>query len=399
MNKSSNIYEIPGFLANGVHAGIKQDRIKDLALIYSSVPAKAAAVFTKNCVKAAPVLLDMERIKKGIAQAILVNSGNANAATGSFGYQDSIDISRSIAHELNIKDELVLVASTGVIGHRLPVDTIKLGIGGLVKGLQIGGIPLAAEAIMTTDKFSKMSCRKGLIGSKEITVCGIAKGAGMIEPCMATMLAFVMTDTDIDSYTLNTVFKQVINRSFNAISVDGCMSTNDTAIILANGVAGNKQLKGASVNLSLFKELLFLVMYDLSRDIVRDGEGATKVIEIVVDEAKSTREAKRVAYAIANSNLVKCAFYGCDPNWGRIIAAAGAVDVTFPVNNIALFIENIPVFAYGRGINGHEKELAEAMRGKDVRVHLKLGMGNKSYRVLTSDLSHEYITINAHYHT
>jgi glutamate N-acetyltransferase/amino-acid N-acetyltransferase len=397
--KESDTYAVPGFLANGIHAGIKENGIKDLALIFSVVPAKASAVFTRNCFKAAPVLLDMERIKSGVAQAILANSGNANAATGEAGYADAVDMSRSVSDNLNIADELVLVASTGIIGHRPPVRNIKEGMEGLVGGLHPNGIPAAAEAIMTTDKFPKMSCRKNVIGSKEVSVCGIAKGAGMIEPNMATMLAFAMTDLDIDVHTLNEVFKQAVDGSFNAITVDGCMSTNDTAIILANGMAGNKQMKGASNSLSLFREMLFGVMSDLSDAIVRDGEGATKFIEVIVDEAGSITDAKKVAYAVANSNLVKTAFYGGDPNWGRIIAAAGSSGINLPVDAVKLYFEEIPVFAHGKGIDGHETELLEIMSRTNIKVFLKLGMGNKSHRICTSDLTFDYIKINAHYRT
>ena len=213
------------------------------------------------------------------------------------------------------------------------------------------------------------------------------------------MLAFAMTDADIDFHALNAVFKQAVDRSFNAITVDGCMSTNDTAIILANGMAGNKQLKRNSNDLSLFKEMLFGVMSDLADAIVRDGEGATKFIEIIVDEADSTADAKKVAYAVANSNLVKTAFYGCDPNWGRIIAAAGSTGISLPVDAVKLYFEEIPVFAHGKGVDGHEKELSEIMSRTNIRVFLKLGMGNKSHRICTSDLSFDYIKINAQYHT
>ena len=205
--KESNTYSVPGFLANGIHAGIKENGIKDLALIFSVVPAAAAAVFTRNCFKAAPVVLDMERIKSGVAQAILANSGNANAATGEEGYADAVEMSRCASDKLNIADDLVLVASTGVIGHRPPVKRIKDGMEGLITGLHPNGIPAAAEAIMTTDKFPKMSCRKNMIGAKEVSVCGIAKGAGMIEPHMATMLAFVMTDIRIDFHAMNSGFQ------------------------------------------------------------------------------------------------------------------------------------------------------------------------------------------------
>lgn len=395
----SDTYRVPGFLANGIHAGIKENGIKDLALIFSEVPAAASAVFTRNCFKAAPVILDMERIKSGVAQAILANSGNANAATGKDGYADAVEVSRCASDKLKIADNLVLVASTGVIGHRPPVTRIKNGMEGLITGLHPNGVPAAAEAIMTTDKFPKISCRKNVIGGKEVTVCGIAKGAGMINPHMATMLAFVMTDIRIDFHTMNTIFKQAIDRSFNSITVDGCMSTNDTVIILANGMAGNKELKGSSHGMFLFRETLFGVMSDLSDAIVRDGEGATKFIEIIVDEADSRGDAKKVAYAVANSNLVKTAFYGGDPNWGRIIAAAGACGINLPVDAVKLYFEEIPVFADGKGIDGHEEKLLEIMSRKNIKILLKLGMGYKSYRVCTSDLTFDYVKINAHYRT
>ena len=399
MNKKAEAITVPGFLANGIHTGIKENGIKDLAMIFSVVPAKASGVFTQNRFKAAPVLLDIERIKSGMAQSILVNSGNANAATGKAGYEDVISISRSASKKLDIGDELVLVASTGIIGHRLPVKKIESGMNMLVDGMHPNGIAEAAHAIMTTDKFPKVSCRKGLIGLREVTICGIAKGAGMIEPHMATLLAFVMTDADIESHCLNGFFKQSVNKSFNSITVDGCTSTNDTAIILANGIAGNTQLKGNSKNLSLFKEMLFNVMSDLSLAMVRDGEGATKVIEIIVDEAESVKDAKKIAYAIANSNLVKTAFYGCDPNWGRIISAAGSTGIHFPIDAVKLYFEKIPVFANGCGIDGHEMELTEIMSRAHIKVLLELGMGNKAFKVCASDLSFEYIKINAHYRT
>jgi len=399
MIKNLETCTVPGYMANGIHAGIKENGIKDLALIFSIVPARASGVFTRNCFKAAPVLLDEERIKSGLAQAVLVNSGNANAANGRTGYQNAIAMSESIADKLNIKDKLVLVASTGVIGRKLPIKRITLSMKRLVNGLHPNGLPAAAEAIMTTDKFPKMACRKRVIGSKEVTVCGIAKGAGMIEPHMATMLAFIITDAYIDYHSMKVVFRQAVDRSFNAITVDGCMSTNDTAIILANGVAGNKEIKGTSRDLSIFKEMLVDIMSDLSQAMVRDGEGATKIIEIFVDEARSLRDAKKVAYAIANSNLVKTAFYGCDPNWGRIISAAGSAGVHFQANDVKLYFEEIPVFANGCGIYGNERKLSEIMSRANIRVFLKLGMGNKAYRLYASDLSFEYIKINAHYHT
>jgi glutamate N-acetyltransferase / amino-acid N-acetyltransferase len=397
--KQSDTYRVPGFLANGVHAGIKAEGYRDLALILSTRPATAAGVFTRNCFKAAPVLLDMERIKAGTAQAVIANSGYANAATGPEGLADALAVSRAASREIGIADELLLVASTGVIGHRIPLGKIEAGIPGLVAGLHAGGIPDAEAGIMTTDRFPKIASRKVLIGAKEVTLCGIAKGAGMIEPNMATMLAFIMTDADIAREPLDGLFRRAVDGTFNAISVDGCMSTNDTALILANGIAGNSPIKRGSRYLTHFGEALSLLLAELSRALVRDGEGATKVIEITVEEAKTQRDARRIAYAVANSNLVKTAFFGGDPNWGRILSAAGSVGIDLPVDRIRLFFEDVPLFANGTGVRDREEALAGIMKQAEIRVRLGLGMGRRSWTVCASDLTFDYVKINAHYHT
>jgi len=392
-------YRVPGFLASGIHAGIKTDGRPDLALLYSTQPAAAAGVFTTNCFKAAPVLLDMERIRSGKAQALIANSGVANAATGAAGLEDALAVSRTVSAELGIADDLVLVASTGVIGHRIPLEKIRSGVKPLVAGLHADGIPDAEAGIMTTDRFPKIAIRKGMIGSREVTLCGIAKGAGMIEPHMATMLAFVMTDADIEQNLLDRIFKQSVAGSFNAISVDGCMSTNDTAIILANGFARNRRIDRASRGLVRFGEMLSSLMSELARELVRDGEGATKVIEVIVEEARTQAEARRIAYAIANSNLVKTAFFGGDPNWGRILSAAGSAGIPLPVSQVRLFLEDTLVFSEGMGVADHLGELPGIMKRNEIRVRLAVGMGRRSWRVFASDLSFDYVKINAHYHT
>ena len=392
-------YRVPGFLANGIHTGIKTDGGRDLSLIYSKKPATAAGVFTTNCFKAAPVLLDQERIRSGMAQAIIANSGVANAATGTEGIKDALAMSRALSSETGIPDETVLVASTGVIGHRVPLEKITGGVKRLVAGLHADGIPDAEAGIMTTDRFPKMACRKGKIGTTEVTLCGIAKGAGMIQPNMATMLAFIMTDVAITQGALDRIFRQSIDHTFNAISVDGCMSTNDTAIILANGLAGNREINRGSRYWGRFGELLLSLLAELARALVRDGEGATKVIEITVKEARTHRDAQRIAYAIANSNLVKTAFFGGDPNWGRIISAAGSIGINIPVDRICLFLEDVPLFIGGKGTGGMDSELTNIMKQPEVRVSLALGMGCRSWTICTSDLSFDYIKINAHYHT
>lgn len=390
---------VQGFTANGIHVGIKADGRKDLSLVYSATPAKTAGVFTTNRFKAAPVLVDAVRIKSGTAQAILANSGNANAATGREGYEDALAMSKVASDALRIDDELVLVASTGIIGQRLPIRKIGEGMKNLVAGLRPEGIADAGEAIMTTDKFPKISCRKALVGSKEITLCGIAKGAGMISPKMATMLAFFLTDANIDASVLNGLFRQAVNKSFNAITVDGCMSTNDTAIILANGVARNKPIRRGSKDYFLFKEMLFAVALELAQAIVRDGEGATKVIEINIEGAASTGDARKAAYAIADSNLVKTAFFGCDPNWGRIISAVGSAGVSLSANAVQVFCKDILIFADGKGTAGNEQRLSEIMSLPSIKLRVDLGTGEKRFRLYTSDLTYEYVKINAHYHT
>ena len=390
---------VPGFLANGISVGIKGDGKKDLALINSVVPAQAVGVFTTNRFKAAPVILDMERLQRGLAQAIVVNSGNANASTGKQGYDDAVAMSQAVADGLAISEELVLVASTGIIGEALPVKKIIGGTKDLIDGLTAKGIPIAEESIMTTDKFPKIAWRKCLIGGRDVTVCGIAKGAGMIEPNMATMLSFIMTDASVDHNYLNRVFRQSVDKSFHAITVDGCMSTNDTVIMLANGVAGNVSLKSRSPGAAIFRDTLGHIMIDLAKEIVRDGEGATKIIHIIVDEARSRKDAKKIAYSIANSNLVKTAFYGGDPNWGRITAAIGAAGIPVSPESVRLFLDDIPLFKDGTGVREARESLNHVMKNDSIQVLVKLGMGKQSFQLFASDLTHEYVTINAHYHT
>ena len=390
---------VPGFLASGIEVGIKEAGKKDLALLFSEVPAVAAGVFTKNVFKAAPVILDMKRMRKGMAQAVIINSGNANAATGREGYSDALEMARSVARRIGIAEELVLVASTGVIGKRLPLEKVVRHVDRLVGNLKPSGIADAEEAIMTTDSYPKIEYRKVSLGTRVVTICGIAKGAGMIEPHLATMLSFVLTDAAVRPDCLRALFKRAVSRSFNCISVDGCMSTNDTVIILANGRAGNRPLTKFSKELPRFEEALTVCLEGLARSIVRDGEGATKVIEIVVKDARTENEARKVAYAIANSNLVKTAFYGRDPNWGRVIAAIGAAGVPVPAESVELYFEDLLLFRKGSGVAVGHKRLESTMAQNLVKVTAKLGMGRKSARIFCSDLSLDYVRINAHYTT
>ena len=389
---------VPGFLASGMHCGIKADGNKDLALIFSTTAAAAAGVFTKNAFKAAPVLLDQERIRCGIGQAVVVNSGIANAATGKEGLDDARRMSALVSNELHISDDLVFVGSTGVIGDRVPLDKIQQAVPALVVKLRETGWLDAEQAIMTTDKIPKISFIRKMIGGQEVTLCGIAKGAGMIEPHMATLLSFLATDAVVEKEILDQVFRSAINTTFNAVTVDGCMSTNDTALILANGHSGIKPVRQGR-DLQIFKEMLHHVLSELAFMMVQDGEGATKVVEFIVEEAKSRADARKIAYAVANSNLVKTAFYGGDPNWGRIIAAIGSVREDIPVHAVKVDFDGVPIFTDGKGILGVEKTLQEIMASPRISVRIRLGMGKNRFRVLASDLTHEYVTINAHYRT
>lgn len=390
--------KVPGFLASGISCGIKVERgSKDLALLYSRTPAKVAGMFTTNCFKAAPVVLCRERIDSGLGQAVIVNSGNANAATGKEGYRAARAMSKAVSRELRIKDDLVYVASTGVIGNPLPVDKILEGVPRLVRDLGETGIYSAEEAIMTTDRFPKIEFGKFRAGQTEISVCGIAKGAGMIEPNMATLLSFVLTDLEIDIRSLRKTFRSCVEGSFNSISVDGCMSTNDTALILANGAAGNER-PGAAV-LNKFRDCLSEVLSGLALSMVRDGEGATKVVKITVENAATRAAAKKIAYKIAGSNLVKTAFFGQDPNWGRIISAAGAAGINLPAGNVEAFIGNVPVFRKGRAVGKDQERLSKIMTSGSFEVRVNIGMGHAGFSMHTSDLTYDYVKLNAHYHT
>ena len=399
MKLSEKDIVVPGFLANGIEAGIKEAGKKDLALIFSEGPAVAAGVFTKNAVKAAPVLLDMKRIRRGRAQALIVNSGNANAATGKQGYADALETSRALSARLGIRDELVLVASTGVIGRRLPVGKITGAVDALVEGLRPSGIVSAEEAIMTTDSYPKIEVRKIGLDGREVTLCGMAKGAGMIEPDMATMLSFVLTDADLRPDVAGNMLRRAAAVSFNAISVDGCMSTNDTVILMANGRAGNRSLTASAKERGPFEAALTDVMSSLARAIVRDGEGATKVVEIAVEGARTRSEARRIAYGIGNSNLVKTAFYGKDPNWGRILSALGATGIPVPVSKVELRFEDLVLFRGGAGVDVDAPKLSAVMGRDSICVTVRLGMGKQAFSALFSDLTHKYVTINAHYTT
>ena len=366
-----------GFMANGVASGIKKTGKLDLALFYSEVRAKAACGFTTNKIQAAPIKLNKRYLKDNKHfQAIIANSGNANCFNGKFGLKDAEETAKELSKNLKIDKQAILVASTGIIGRRLPLLKIKHAIPKLVKGLSKEGIRQAKKAIMTTDTFNKEITLEFKIKNQIATICGIAKGSGMIAPNMATMLCFIFTDASITKEALNKALKIAVDKSFNCITVDGCMSTNDSVILLANGSCGNDTID-TNKHFGLFLGALSRACLELARMIVKDGEGASKFIKIKVQKAKSFSEAKTIALNIANSNLFKTAIYGENPNFGRIVAGVGA-----------------------SGINVQEKDLkvkVSPLNKKEINVDVSINRGNASAIVYTSDLTPEYVKINAGY--
>lgn len=391
---------LKGYQFSAVEAAIKKPGRKDLALIWSEVPATAVAVFTTNAVKAAPVLLSMERIACGKAQALVVNSGNANACTGDQGMADARETTRILAEGLGIDEQLVQICSTGVIGVSLPMERLRTALPELVA--KRGGATLddLASAIMTTDTFPKTSVCQGVSGGVTYTLAGTAKGAGMIMPNMATMLGYVLTDAAVEPGLLNSLFRTAVDRSFNAITIDGDTSTNDTCLMMANGAAGNVPITEGTAAAEQFMVLLDQVLLDLAKQIVRDGEGATKFVEISITGAASDTEAKRAALAVANSSLVKTAFYGQDANWGRIFAAVGYSGAKVDPDRLALWFNDVCMAKNGIFAGGDAEQQGTAvLKQKDIRVTVDLGIGTGQATVYTSDLSHDYVSINADYRT
>ena len=391
---------IQGFQFSAVEAAIKKPGRKDLALIYSEVSAVACAVFTINAVKAAPVLLSAERIKSGTAQALLVNSGNANACTGDRGMRVAQETSHLVATGLGISDHAVQVSSTGVIGVQMPSERIISAVPALLDGLSSGTLDDIAQAIMTTDTYAKMEAKSGQAGGINYAVAGIAKGAGMIMPNMATMLSFIISDAAVEPVFLGTAFRNAVDCSFNAITVDGDMSTNDTCLIMANGMAGNPLITAGSPEATAFEAHLHEVLLSLAKQIVKDGEGATKFVEIRVNAAATDADAKRAALAIANSSLVKTAFFGQDANWGRIFAAVGYSGATVEQSRLSLSFDDVCMAIHGE-FSGGDAEVrgTRVLQQKEFTVTVDLGLGIGSATVYTSDLSHEYVSINADYRT
>jgi glutamate N-acetyltransferase/amino-acid N-acetyltransferase len=390
-----------GFQAAGIACGIKAAAgAKDLALIYSAVPAQVAGLFTTNRVKAAPVLATRKRVRKGLCQALIVNSGNANACTGRQGLQDAEAMARLTARALHLPHQHVLVSSTGVIGHPLPMERIEGGISSLVARLSPDGFPEAAEAIMTTDTRPKMVVEQAAVPGGKVTLLGMAKGAGMIRPHLATMLAFILTDAQIEAAALSALLHEGVESTFHRITIDGDTSTNDMILLMANGEAKHGPLRPGDDGFRPFKETLFTVMEQLAGAIVRDGEGRTKVVQIVVRGAKRVREAEQIAFRVAHSPLVKTAFFGQDPNWGRIMAAAGDAGVSFDPQKVSILFDDVMVVEEGVAAPGAgEEEQRRALQQEEFTVVIDLHAGSSQASVLTTDLSYDYVKINASYST
>jgi glutamate N-acetyltransferase/amino-acid N-acetyltransferase len=387
-----------GFRAAGISAGIKASGNADLMLLVADAPAQVAAVFTTNKVVAAPVVVSREHIARsgGLARAIVVNSGCANACTGDAGMRDAREMAAETARLVGCPAEQVLVSSTGVIGVNLPMDKVRAGLPAAFRALGADQGAAAARAIMTTDRSPKESAAKISIGGREATIGGMAKGAGMIEPMMATMLGFVTTDAAVPPALLDRALREAVDGTFNAITVDGDSSTNDCVLLLASGASG---VAVDEASYGTFVEGLTAVCRELALAIVRGGEGATKLVTVNVTGAASNIEARKAAKVIANSLLVKTAIHGGDPNWGRLICAAGRAGVAFDASRAAVTIGSLVLFRDGQPHDELAPAAADYLKGADLTIGVDLGSGSASSTVWTCDLSAEYVRINADYRT
>ena len=399
-----NIVNVEGIKVWGSHVGIKSKR-RDLAIIYSEKVANAAAVFTKNLVAAEPIKISRENIKSGKAQIFVVNSGNANACTGKKGYEGAQAMVKATAETFDVKEENVIVASTGIIGEPFPTEKVVEGIKEAKPNLskrQVAGA-LAANAILTTDTFPKEGFTEFEIGGKEINMAGIAKGSGMINPNMGTMLGFIVSDVAISSPLLNKALKEVTEKTFNMINVDGDTSTNDMLGIMCNGMAGNKEITEENKDYELFKKKLEELCMHLAKLIVSDGEGSTKFIEYEVVNAPSEADARKIVKTISDSKLVQTAMFGKDPNWGRILAAAGRSGVKYNPDKVDLSVgtvkKNLKIVENGQPVSHNRSSLKKQMKDSHLKVKLDMHQGNGKAIGWGTDISYEYVRINAEYTT
>ena len=390
---------VAGIRASGIHSGIK-DSAKDLALIAADEPVSAAAVFTTSSVVGAPVEVSRERIASGRIRGVIVNSGVSNVAMGARGLRDARKMAKLAAHEIDCNEEEMLVASTGVIGEPLPMDALRSGIPRVAAALSTDGMADAAEAIRTTDTHAKVASTLVTIGGHKITIVGIAKGSGMIEPNMATMLSFLTTDAPISPVLLRNMLRRVANATYNQLTIDGEGSTSDTVVLMATGRACGPKLQAGRPAARQFEAALLAVSEDLVRQLARDGEGATKLITVEVSGAHSAVEADKAARRIGNSLLVKTAIFGGDPNWGRIMQTLGAGEIAWNPGKTRVRIGGVPVFTRGRSAGPAARKRAEkALRREEILIQVELGKGQGAARLFTCDLSYDYVKINAEYTT
>ncbi len=395
---SGSITSPQGFCAGATSAGIKKAKDSlDLAILFSEVPCTAAGVFTNNRIKAAPVLLSQKRLESGRAVAIVVNAGCANACTGEEGLNNAGETAELVAQSIGASADDVLIASTGVIGERLPMKKLRDGIRRIVLSKD-GGHELA-QAIMTTDTKPKEIAVEVKVGGTRFTIGGVAKGAGMIHPDMATLLSFLTTDAAVELDFLRSALQKAVDASFNMISVDGDTSTNDMVLLLANGKAGNKPIASNSRQADIFQQALEQVCIYLAKSTAGDGEGATKLIEVRVSGAPSLAEARQAARTIVSSPLVKSAVHGNDPNWGRIMAVVGRSGVEVVESKIELYMGDTCVIRSGQPLPCSKQELIKLLDNKEVRFSLNLNLGEAEATAWGCDLSEEYVTINSQYTT
>lgn len=388
-----------GFSAAGVKAGIKKSGNPDLAVIYTKTEAVVAGTFTQNQVAAAPVFASKKVVATGTAHAVVSNSGCANACTGAVGDADAKKTQEVAAAALGCDPLDVIVGSTGVIGVPLPMDKVEAGVKQAVSELDPDGSEKAANAIITTDTHTKSCSTTITVGGKEVRFGAIAKGSGMIRPNMATMLCYITTDLAIDQKLLQEALSTVVETTFNMISIDGDMSTNDMVIVMANGEAGNAKITEKGADYDKVVETLHAISKGMAERIASDGEGATKFLKIHVHGTKSFADAKTVGMAVANSPLVKTAFFGEDPNWGRVICAVGYAGVPMDPEKTVVSFGGIPVYAHGVGANADKDALAKAMAEHDIMIDIDLADGPEEATVFSCDFSYEYVKVNGEYHT
>ena len=398
-HKAAGVCYPQGFTAAGVRAGIKKNGNLDVAVIYTEKEAAVAGVFTKNLVAAAPVHLSKIVVGTGSAHAVVANAGCANACTGEQGIRDAEKMAQIAAKELNCRADDVIVASTGLIGSNLPMDKMENGIKAAVKELSREGSVNAGNAIITTDTYSKTCATEVEIGGVEVRFGAIAKGSGMIRPDMATMLCFITTDADIDQKLLQTALRDATEVSFNCMTVDGDMSTNDSVVVLANGAAGNKKIVDKGADYEKFYETLKNICIELAKRIAADGEGASKFLTINVTGAESFADAKKVGMSVANSPLVKTAFFGQDANPGRTICAVGYSGVKIIPEKISIKFGGITVYEKGLVTKFDEDSMKKILAAHDIVVDIDLNLGDAAATIYTCDLSFQYVKINADYTT